>query len=75
MSGVSIRQGFAVARPRWQAIHDPRTLLCRSENVEGVDGEEHQGRRKLVAQKPKLKQDISFDGRIAAVSGRRLALT
>jgi hypothetical protein len=32
-----------------------RTLLCSGEDVEGVDCEQHQRRRKLVSQKPKLR--------------------
>lgn len=36
-------------------VGDLRTLLRSGEDVEGVDSEQHQRRRKLVSQKPKLR--------------------
>lgn len=36
-------------------VGDLRTLLCSGEDVEGIDSEQHQRRRKLVSQKPKLR--------------------
>ena len=43
-----------------------RTFLCRSDDVDGVQGEQHQGRRKLVTKQPELSPPVSTFGRAKA---------